>query len=60
MNDIGSIMGPVVLSSIADYSNLSTPFYVMAGYLTVNALFLGIFTKEIIDTKKINLMPRRS
>jgi MFS family permease len=51
MNDVGSMLGPVMLSSIADYTSLSTPFYVMAGLLLVNALMLGLFAKEIIKTR---------
>jgi hypothetical protein len=51
MNDVGSMLGPVMLSSIADYTSLSTPFYVMAGLLLVNALMLGTFAKEIIRTR---------
>jgi multidrug resistance protein len=50
-NDIGSMLGPVVLSSIADYSDLMTPFYVMSGALLVNALMLAVFAKEIIKTR---------
>jgi len=51
MNDVGSMLGPVILSSIADHTNLSTPFYVMTAYLLVNALMLGMFVQEIIKTK---------
>jgi len=50
-NDIGSMLGPVVLSSIADYTDLRTPFYVMSGALLVNAFMLAIFAKEIIKTR---------
>lgn len=51
IGDIGSMLGPIILSSIADYSNLSMPFYVMAGILLINALLVGIFAKEVISTK---------
>jgi multidrug resistance protein len=50
-NDVGSMLGPVVLSSIADYTDLRTPFYVMTGMLLFNALTLAIFAKEIIKTR---------
>ena len=50
-NDVGSMLGPVVLSSIADYTDLRTPFYVMSGALLVNALMLAVFAKEIIETR---------
>jgi multidrug resistance protein len=50
-NDVGSMLGPVVLSSIADYTDLRTPFYVMSGVLLFNALMLAIFAKEIIKTR---------
>ena len=45
------MLGPVVLSSIADYSDLRTPFYMMSGMLIVNALMLAVFAKEIIKTR---------
>jgi MFS family permease len=51
MNDIGSMLGPIILSSIADYTNLSTPFYVMSGLLIIDALMMGLFAKEIIETR---------
>jgi sugar phosphate permease len=51
MNDIGSMIGPVMLSSIADYTDLSTPFYMMAGILLVDALMMAIFAEEIIKTR---------
>lgn len=52
VSDIGSMIGPVFLSSIADASNLQMPFYVMTGILLVNALLHAILTKELIDVKK--------
>jgi len=51
MNDIGSMLGPIILSSIADYTNLSTPFYLMTGYLLLNAVMIGVFVQEIIQIK---------
>jgi multidrug resistance protein len=51
MNDVGSMLWPVLLSSIVDYSSLSTPFYVMSGILLINALMMGVFAKEIIRTR---------
>jgi DHA1 family multidrug resistance protein-like MFS transporter len=50
-NDVGSMLGPVILSSIADFTNLRTPFYVMTGVLIFNALMIAIFAKEIIKTR---------
>jgi len=50
-NDVGSMLGPVVLSGIADYAGLRTPFYVMAGVLLFNALMIALFAKEIIKTR---------
>jgi DHA1 family multidrug resistance protein-like MFS transporter len=52
VSDIGSMIGPVFLSSIADATNLHMPFYVMAGILLVNAFLHAILTKELIDVKK--------
>ncbi|MBN1682930.1 MFS transporter [Candidatus Bathyarchaeota archaeon] len=52
ISDVGSMIGPIFLSSIADASNLQMPFYVMTGILLVNALLHTLFTKELIDVKK--------
>jgi DHA1 family multidrug resistance protein-like MFS transporter len=51
IGDVGSMLGPVLLSAIADYSDLRAPFYVMAGILVINALMVAIFAKEVISTK---------
>jgi multidrug resistance protein len=50
-NDVGSMLGPVVLSSIADYTSLRTPFYAMSGALLFNALMVAVFAREIIETR---------
>jgi len=47
--DSGSMLGPVLLGSVADLGGLRLPFYVMAGILITNALLVAIFAKEIID-----------
>lgn len=52
VSDIGSMIGPIILSSIADLTDLQTPFYVMTGILLVNALLHAVITKELIDVKK--------
>ena len=49
--DVGSMLGPVILSSIADFTGLRTPFYVMAGVLVFNSLLVALFAKEIIKTR---------
>ena len=51
IGDLGSMVGPVILSAIADQTNLSTPFYVMAVILLFSALFVTVFAKEIISTR---------
>jgi multidrug resistance protein len=51
IGDLGSLLGPLLLSLIADFSNLRNPFYVMAGILILNALSVTIFCKEIIRTR---------
>jgi DHA1 family bicyclomycin/chloramphenicol resistance-like MFS transporter len=51
VSDVGSMLGPVVLGSIADYTNLETPFYVMTGMLLVNAVLVALFAKELLDVK---------
>jgi len=51
IGDMGSMLGPILLSSIADYAGLQMPFYVMAGILFFNALMVAIFAKEVISTR---------
>ncbi|MBM3292098.1 MFS transporter [Candidatus Bathyarchaeota archaeon] len=52
VSDVGSMIGPVILSTIADSTNLHMPFYAMAGILLVNSLLHALLTKELIDVKK--------
>jgi DHA1 family multidrug resistance protein-like MFS transporter len=51
IGDIGSMIGPILLSAIADYSDLRTPFYIMAGILVFNSLMVAVFAKEVISTR---------
>ena len=46
------MIGPVLLSGIADLTDLRTPFYVMTGILIINAFLHAILTKELVDVKK--------
>ena len=51
MGDLGSMIGPIALSAIADATDLHTPFLVMDGLLIFSALMVAIFAKEIIKTR---------
>jgi DHA1 family multidrug resistance protein-like MFS transporter len=51
IGDVGSMLGPILLSAIADYTDLRTPFYVMAVILIFNALMVAVLAKEVISTR---------
>jgi MFS family permease len=51
MGDLGSMIGPIALSAIADATDLHTPFWVMDGLLIFSALMVAVFAKEIIKTR---------
>jgi len=51
IGDVGSMLGPIVLSAIADYTDLRTPFFVMSGILIFSALMVGLLAKEVISTR---------
>jgi len=51
MGDMGSMIGPVALSAVADATDLHTPFWIMDGLLVFSALMVAIFAKEIIRTR---------
>ncbi|HIH88504.1 TPA: MFS transporter [Candidatus Bathyarchaeota archaeon] len=51
MGDLGSMIGPVALSAIADATDLHTPFWAMDILLVFSALMVAIFAKEIIKTR---------
>jgi MFS transporter, DHA1 family, multidrug resistance protein len=57
MGDLGSMIGPVALSAIADVTDLHTPFWVMDGLLIFSALMVAIFAKEIIKTRFSKVEP---
>lgn len=52
--DIGAIIGPVILGSIADRYGLSMPFYFMAALIFINACLVLFFAKETFQRKKAN------
>jgi DHA1 family multidrug resistance protein-like MFS transporter len=52
VSDVGSMIGPILLSGIADLTDLRTPFYVMTGILLINAFLHAVLTKELVDVKK--------
>jgi MFS family permease len=52
ISDVGSMIGPVFLSGIADATDIRTPFWVMTGILVLNAALHFFLTKELIDVKK--------
>jgi MFS family permease len=52
VGDVGGMLGPVMLSSIADFYGLHLPFWVMTGMLIMSALIILVFAKEIIDVKE--------
>ncbi len=51
MGDVGSMIGPIILSAVADATDLHTPFWVMDGMLIFSAILVAIFAKEIIKTR---------
>lgn len=51
MGDLGSMIGPVALSAIADSSGLHAPFWAMDGLLVFSAIMVALFAKEIIKTR---------
>jgi len=51
MGDLGSMIGPIALSAVADATDLHTPFWVMDGLLVFSAVMVAIFAKEIIKTR---------
>jgi hypothetical protein len=51
MGDLGSMIGPVALSAIADASDLHAPFWAMDALLVFSALMVALFAKEIIRTR---------
>lgn len=51
MGDVGSMIGPIILSTVADATDLHTPFWVMDGMLIFSAILVAIFAKEIIKTR---------
>ncbi len=51
MGDLGSMIGPVALSAIADATDLHTPFWAMDILLVFSALMVAVFAKEIIKTR---------
>ena len=51
IGDLGSMIGPVALSAVADATDLHTPFWIMDGLLVFSALMVAIFAKEIIRTR---------
>ena len=51
IGDVGSMMGPVVLSAVADVTDLHVPFWVMTGLLILSAAMVALFAKEIIQTR---------
>jgi MFS family permease len=51
VGDLGSMIGPVALSAVADASDLHTPFLVMDVMLIGSALLVALFAKEIIKTR---------
>ena len=51
IGDVGSMLGPIVLSAIADYTDLRTPFFVMSGILVLSAVMVGVIAKEVIATR---------
>ena len=51
IGDVGSMMGPVVLSAVADVTDLHVPFWVMTGLLILSAVMVALFAKEIIQTR---------
>jgi MFS family permease len=51
MGDLGSMIGPVALSAVADASDLHMSFWIMDGLLVFSAVMVAIFAKEIITTR---------
>ncbi len=51
MGDLGSMIGPVALSAIADASDLHAPFWAMDALLVFSAVMVALFAKEIIRTR---------
>lgn len=51
MGDLGSMIGPIALSAVADATDLHTPFWVMDGLLVFSALMVAVFAKELIKTR---------
>lgn len=50
-SDIGGIIGPIILGMVADSFGITTPFYVMAVILLVNASIIFFFGRETFSKK---------
>jgi len=51
MGNLGSMIGPVTLSAIANASDLHAPFWAKDGLLVFSALMVALFAKVILQTR---------